>query len=143
MFCRASCHWYWRLEPVAATVRVTLVPAACVVSAAGWAVIVGAIMSPPELLEEEELELLDELELLLDEELLDELEEEDDPVPLELVPPEELELLLDELELEDEDEELLLEDDELEELDDDDELLAEFVVTVTGLDLAEELLAAS
>ena len=142
MFCRASCHWYWRLEPVAATVRVTLVPAACVVSAAGWAVIVGAIMSPPELLEEEELELLDELELLLDEELLDELEELE-LLELELEDELEEELLLEDDELELDDEELLLEDDELEELDEDDELLAEFVVTATELDLAEELLAAS
>ena len=82
-------HWYWRLVPVAVTLSVTLVPAACVVDAAGWAVICGAITLPPELelleedeLDEDELELLEEL-LELDElELLDEDDEELELPPL-------------------------------------------------------------
>ena len=96
---------------MAVTVRVNGLPNATVVSDLGWFVIAGATSLEPLLLdEEEELELLedelDELEPEEEDELLD-----DEPVPLELVPPDE-ELL------EDEDEPLLLEledDDELEE----------------------------
>jgi hypothetical protein len=95
------------LVPVAVTVRVKLVPAACVVSAAGWAVIVGAITLPPELELLEDDELDDEEELELEDDELPELDEEE-PVPLELPPPED-ELLLEDDELEEE-----LEDDELE-----------------------------
>ena len=86
-------------------------------------VIVGATTVPPELelLDDEELDEDEELELEDDEELL-ELEEE--PVPLELPPPED-ELL----ELELEDDELL--DDELEELLEDElELLDELPLLV-------------
>jgi hypothetical protein len=121
-----SFHWYWRLVPVAVTVRVTLVPAACVVSAAGCPVICGAITVPPELEELEEDELLlddDELELEDEEELLE--LDEDEPVPPELPPDDELELL-DEL---DDDDELLEEEEELE----DDELELPEVVVISAV----------
>jgi hypothetical protein len=124
-------HWYWRLVPVAATVSVTLVPAACVVVATGWAVIVGATTAPPELELLEEEELLEEDELEDEEELLEELVVPE-LVPLELLPPDE-ELL----ELEEElDEELELEEEEL-------ELLLVCVLTDIAGHLAEKFPAES
>jgi len=130
-------HWYWRLVPVAATVSVTLLPAAWVVVATGWVVIAGATTAPPELeLLEEEEELLDEL-LLEEDELEDEeelLEELEDP---ELVP---LELLPDDEELLELEEEL---DDELELLLELEELLLACVLTDIGGHFAEKLPAES
>jgi hypothetical protein len=128
----ARCHWYWGFVPVAVTVSVTRIPAATVVSAAGWVVIAGAITLLPELLDEEELELDDDDEL----ELLEE-EDEEELVEPELVPPDDE--LEDELELLEEPEEELEEDEEL-------ELLLELldgVVTLMAVVLALMLPAAS